>query len=308
MKVLVTGATGFIGSHLVAELARLGMDVRPSARRELGSHTDWAGELGGVDAIVHLAAIAHARARQLERLRDYPRLREVNALGSMRLAQCAAQSGVRRIVFLSTIGVHGEETDGKALNEASPLQPQSLYAASKLDAERLLAQVSKATGLAVTVLRPTLVYGPGNPGNMWRLLRLIDRGCPLPLALIANRRNLTYVGNLVSAIIAVLRHGALSDAFIVCDTEAVATPELVRCLADGLGRRARLFPVPTKLARACARVLGQEATARRLLGSLEADNTKLRETLNWHPPYDARSALVHTGARFRALRHGAAQG
>jgi UDP-glucose 4-epimerase len=299
-RVLVTGASGFIGQHLVAELRRGGGEVVAPPRREIGPDTDWSDALRGVRSVVHLAALAHERTRRYEAARQYEPLRRVNALGTERLARMAAAAGVRHFVFVSTIGVHGDETFGQPLTEQSSLAPHSLYAASKLEAERLLEALARTSGgLGVTVLRPTLVYGPGNPGNLLTLLRAIARGMPLPLAAIRNRRRLTFVGNLVSAVCAVLAAGGRGEAFIVCDAESVSTPQLVSCLAAGMGRPARLFPLPRGVLRFAAKLIGREHTARRVLGSLEADCDKLARALAWRPPFGAEHGLRETGAWYR---------
>jgi nucleoside-diphosphate-sugar epimerase len=242
--------------------------------------------------VVHLAALAHERAQILEKARDYETLRRVNAEGTERLARQSAEAGVKRFVFVSSIGVCGDETFGTPFNEASPAAPRSLYARSKHEAEQRLARLAETTALSLVIVRPTLVYGPGNGGNFLRLLRLVQRGWPLPFAAIRNRRNLTYVDNLVSAISAVLKYAGPERLFIVCDSEPLSTPELAACLASGMKRELLQFPVPGALLR-----LGGEA-ARRLLGSLEADNASLKRLTGWVQPVEARAALRQTGAWF----------
>lgn len=302
MSVLVTGASGFIGRHLVAELERRQLPLRVPARRDLGPDTDWSDALHGVESVVHLAAAAHERARRAQQAGDYEVLRRVNALGSERLAQAAARAGARRFVFVSTIGVHGEQTSGRPFSEANRLEPASLYAKSKLEAEQLLGEVSSRTGLALAVLRPTLVYGPHNPGNFLRLLRWIDRGWPLPLASVGNRRNLTYVDNLVSAIATLLACPPVRDTFIVCDPQPISTPELICELARGLNRPARLFRFPPAALILGARLLGSSDVARRIVGSLEADPAKIRGVLGWQAPVDTRHGLRETARWYRAQR------
>lgn len=293
----MTGATGFIGRHLMAELSRHGIAAE-GIRRELDPATDWSGALRGHTAVVHLAAAAHEAAERSERAGDYASLQRVNALAAARLARDAAAAGVAQLVFLSTIGVHGDETPGRPFTEESPVAPRSLYARSKLEAERLLAEVAREAGIALAILRPTLVYGPGNPGNMLRLLRLLERGWPLPLAGIGNRRSLTYVGNLVSAIRAVLERPRFAGTYVVCDPEPVSTTELVRGLGAAMGRPARFFWVPGGLLRLAVIAAGRGTAARRLLGSLEADGGRLRHDLGWQPPFATREGLARTGAVF----------
>jgi nucleoside-diphosphate-sugar epimerase len=273
VSILVTGASGFIGSHLAAELQRRGVAFRASDIR-LGPDADWRQALQGVRTVVHLAALAHDRV--------HGDVHGVNALGTQRLAQAAAEAGARHFIFTSTIGVHGEETSGAPFTEASPFAPRSRYAESKLRAEELLAEVA----LPVTVLRPTLVYGPRNPGNMRRLLRWVARGWPLPLASVDNRRSLTYVGNLVAAIVALIEK-PLRGTYIVCDETPISTPALVLELAAGLGKRARLFPFPPF------------TLPRRLACSLEADAIKLYRDLQWRPPAVNSRGLRETARWYR---------
>lgn len=299
--VLVTGASGFIGGHLLAELRARGLTI-VEARRELGPDTQWRDVLEGVGCVVHLAAAAHERAQAHERRGDFEALKRVNALATERLARAAADAGVATFVFLSTIGVHGDETFGAPFNEESARRPRSLYAASKLHAEQLLAGIGKDGGMAVCILRPTLVYGPGNRGNFIRLLRAVDRGWPLPFAAVRNRRSLTYVGNLVSAIGKVLESPKAAGAFVVCDAEALSTPQIVRGLAAGLGRHARLFAFPQAMLRLAGAAAGRRDLARRLVGSLEADGAKLRRVLEWQPPFSAAQALAQTAQWFASRR------
>jgi nucleoside-diphosphate-sugar epimerase len=235
-------------------------------------------------------------------------LRRINALGTERLARAAAEAGAARFIFLSTIGVSGDETSGAPCTEDSPPAPRSLYAASKREAEERLQALSEASGLAVTILRPTLVYGPGNGGNFLRLMTAVERGWPLPFASLRNRRHLTYVGNLVSAIMAVLARRDATGAFVVCDAEGLSTPELVRHLAAALGRPARLFPLPAPALRWIGRAAGAGEVVRRLAGSLEADCGKLRRALGWRPPFAPEHGLAETAAWFRAQRPRARSG
>jgi UDP-glucose 4-epimerase len=234
-----------------------------------------------------------------ERTRDYETLRRVNVLGTERLAREAAAAGVRHFVFASSIGVCGDETRARPFTEESKPAPRSLYARSKLEAEQALAGVAADTGLSITILRPTLIYGPGNGGNMLRLLRALERAWPLPLAGIRNRRNLAYVENVVSAIAALLAHPEIGGTFVICDAEAVSTPELLTMLAHAIGAPARFFPLPSSLLLAVGRLVGRGDVIRRLVASLEADCSKARRALGWQPAISATEGLARTGAWYR---------
>jgi len=287
--VLVTGSSGFVGRHLFAELGTLGIQA-VTDRRELSPHTHWRDLVNGKRAVIHLAAAAHERAERL----DHDTLHRINALATERLAREAAAAGAEQFIFLSTIGVCGDETSGTPFTEESAPAPRSHYARSKLEAERLLAKVSAETGLRVTVLRPTLVYGPGNGGNFLRLLKAVKRGLPLPFGMVRNRRTLTYVGNLVSAVVHVMERNS-AGTFVVCDADSMSTAEIVRAVAQGMGRPARLLPVPQTLL--CLAGIANRNVARRLTASLEAESRKLR-ALGWQAPYRAPDALALTGEWF----------
>lgn len=291
----VTGAGGFVGRHLVAELTRRGVEAVP-VRRSLAQDTDWSGALSGCDAVVHLAAAAHEAAERYARGDDYESLRSLNALATERLAREARAAGVGRFIFVSTIGVHGDDTHGVPITERSAFAPRSLYARSKLEAEERLVEVARATGLVLTILRPPLVYGPGNPGNMRRLLRLLYRGWPLPLASVENRRSLVYVGNLADAIACCIASPrAEGRTYLVSDGAPVSTPELCRALARALGRPARLFPVP-------AAVLEIMPPVRKLTRSLEVDDRAIRSELGWVPPFTFAEGIRLTAQWYLARR------
>jgi len=313
-RALVTGGSGFLGTHLVARLVESGWAVRCATRRpygeappgidcldvgEIGPATDWAAALDGVEVVFHLAARAHVlAASERDSESDFER---INVAGSARLARSAAEAGVRRIVYVSTIGVHGDHTDGAAFDESSPLAPVTAYARSKLRGEEALRAESRP-GCEPAILRPPLVYGAGVPGNLRRLLRLVASGVPLPLASVQNRRSLIAAANLVDALVLCGETAqAAGHAFVVADAEDLSTPELVRALAAGLGTPARLWPAPPAGLRIAARLAGRAALYRQLCGSLQVNAQKLRTALDWRPRVDARSALCDTGRWFRRL-------
>jgi len=311
VRVLVTGANGFVGRALLRPLAAAGHTPIAATRGAepagvehrivggLGPTTDWTTALAGVDAAVHLAARVH----RIGSLAADPAAayHAENALGSRRLAEQAAASGVRRLLFVSTAKVNGESTPrDRPFRDADPADPRDPYARSKWAAERALAEVAADTGLAVTVLRPPLVYGPGARANLRALLRLCDSRLPLPFAAVDNRRSLIYLDNLTDAICHALVHpAAAGGCFLLSDAEALSTPDLVRRLRRGLGRPARLFAVSPACLRLAARVPGLGAAVRRLTESLVVDSGGIARGLGWRPPIAADIGLARTAEAFR---------
>ena len=249
--------------------------------------------VAGVDAIVHLAARAQV-------MRDsahdpHAEFRRANVEPSARLAAAATRNGVRQLVFLSTIKVNGEATVQAPFTESDPPHPEDPYAVSKLEAERVLSEQSVIGGLPVTLLRPPLIYGPGVKGNFLRLMRLIERGVPLPLGSVRNRRSLIYVGNLCDAIVAALARPAPGvRIYLISDREDLSTPELVRRMAAALGRPARLLHVPVGLMRLAAIATGYESELRRLTESLVVDSSRIGRELGWTPPVSVDEGLAET--------------
>lgn len=311
-RVLVTGGTGFVGPALVEELLRAGHQVRVALRRDapllpgveytitggIGPATDWRPALLGVGAVVHLAARAHVSD---ESARALSRFREVNSLGTRRLAEAAAAAGVRRFVFLSSVKAMGESSrPDRPLTEADAPRPEDAYGISKLEGEAALLELAAGNGLQPVILRAPLIYGPEVKGNFLRLLRLVDRGLPLPLGAIANRRSLVARVNLVSALRRCVEHDAAAgETFLVADGEDLSTPELVRRLARALGRPARLLPVPPGLLRAAGSLFGRAGEVARLTGDLMVDASRIRSRLGWRPAIGTDAALAETAAWYR---------
>jgi UDP-N-acetyl-alpha-D-quinovosamine dehydrogenase len=299
-RVLVTGAAGFVGRALVPRLAAAGWAVRPATRAEtgdIGPGTDWRPLLADLDAVVHLAARVHVmRDRAADPEHEFDR---VNHRAAAALAAQAATAGVRRFVFLSSIKVHGDASDHPLAASDAPA-PDDAYGRSKLAAERALANLGG--GMTVVALRPPLVYGPGVKGNFRAMLRAIDRGWPLPLGAIANRRSLIYVGNLADAIRTAL--DAPPGTYLPSDREDVSTPELIRRAAEALGRPARLFPMPPGLLRGLAVAAGKATAADRLTGSLTVDGA----LPGWRPPVSMAEGLRATADWFRAAAAGGRSG
>lgn len=317
MKVLITGASGFVGRNLSGYLRprhtlRLAIRDAPSAQEglsagevvgvgEVGGETDWSRALAGMEAVVHLANRAHVMR---ETAADPLALcRAVNVEGTRRLAQQAAAAGIRRLVYLSSVKVLGERTLERPFDETSLPAPEDPYGQSKWEAEQALREIAVETGLEVVVLRPPLVYGPGVGANFMRLMRLVGSGLPLPLAAIRNRRSLIHVRNLASAVEACLTHPrAAGRTFLVSDGEALSTPQLLAALAAGLGVPDRSWPLPPGLLRLAAGCVGLQAQASRLLDSLVVDDAAIRRELGWMPPCTAAEALRDTAASGCAVR------
>jgi nucleoside-diphosphate-sugar epimerase len=318
--VLVTGATGFVGRYLSAELAARGWQVRGLVRggslpagvqaapaADLLDHEALRRAVRGADAVVHLAARVHVmRESAADPLAEF---RRTNVEGTRVLAAEAAAAGVRSFVLASSVKAMGEATEA-CWTEATPPCPADPYGVSKLEAEVALREVAAAAGMGHVVLRLPLVYGPGVKGNVLRLLRLVNRGVPLPLGGVRNRRSLAYVGNVAAAVHAVLQAPAAGgETFLVSDRHDLSTPELVRLIAKALGRPARLLPVPEGLFRAAGRagdLLARvapcpltSAAVDRLLGSLCVDPSRLAASTGWSPPYTPEQGLREVAAWFR---------
>ena len=320
--VLVTGATGFVGRHLCPELIARGFRVRAAFRGEghldlpgvswvrvgdVGPSTDWTEALHGVSHVIHLASLAHQVGEEGEAIRQ--RFRQINVEGTRRLAEAAAIARLPgRFCFVSSIGAVTTFSE-VPVSENTPCAPDSDYGRSKLEAEEAVKEVLGQAGVSWTIVRPTLVYGPGNPGNMARLLRLIRTGLPLPLSGIQNRRSFVFVSNLADALIHALGHPAAEGkALLVHDGRAISTPELLRMLGKASGRRVRLFPCPMALLHALARAgdlvhwiagrsIGLDTySVDRLTGSLAVDSEAVYAELGWKPPVSMEEGLCRTFA------------
>jgi len=311
--VLVTGATGFVGPFVGAALRARGHRVRAALRRptptpggadeaavvgEIGPHTDWAGALEGVEAVVHLAARVHVmRERATDPLAAF---RQVNALGTEALARQAAVQGVRRLVLVSTIKVNGEATGDTPFREDDPPAPADPYGVSKWEAEQALWRVCAETRLEGAVVRPPLVYGPGVGGNLRRLLRALAGGWPLPFGAIDNQRSLLGAWNLADLLALALAHpAAAGETFLAADGEDLSTPEILRRLGQALGRPARLVRVPPPILRLGGRLVGRGEELDRLCGSLRVDAGKASRMLGWTPPVSVDEGLARTARWYR---------
>lgn len=291
MTVLVTGTGGFVGRALVSALTVRGLSVRGAGRDvvgDIGPDTDWRPVLDGVETVVHLAARVHVmRDDAPDPLAEY---RRVNLEGTRGLAAAAADRGVGRFVFLSSVKVNGEAAE-RPFGAGDPADPKDAYGTSKWEAEQAIAET--AGSMEVVVLRPPLVYGPGVGGNFLRLLRLVDSATPLPLGGIRNLRSLIYLGNLVDAIR--FSFEAPPGTYLPSDGEDLSTPNLVRRLAAALGRPARLVPVPVILLGLLGRMTGQSQAIARLTDSLRLDG----RIPGWTPPFGVDEGLRATADWYR---------
>jgi nucleoside-diphosphate-sugar epimerase len=321
-RVLVTGATGFVGAHLCARLGQARYVVRAALRTpgtppagvaeaavvgEIGTQTDWRTALLGVDTVIHAAARAH-RVDDRDPQQSYL---EVNARGTLTLARAAAAAGVRRLIYLSSIKVNGEGRADRPYTQADEAHPGDAYARSKWAGEQHLQEVAGSTTLEGVVVRAPLVYGPGVKGNFLQLLRWVHAGRPLPLGGIANARSLVDVGNLCDLLRLAIEHPAAPGGpWLVSDGEDLSTPELVRRIARAMGRGPlRLARIPAPLVRVAGKLTGRGAQVRRLCDSLTVDIGATRSRLGWSPPVEVNQALERTvrwylsgGAVLRAQR------
>ena len=313
MRVLVTGASGFVGGAVVRRLQLDGaFEARAAARRrvsgdasecivgDLGAQTDWTDALRGCDAVVHAAARVHQlRDRSADPLTDY---RAANVDGTMRLARQAVDAGVRRFIFLSSVKVHGESSAADHLiREDDARAPVDPYGVSKAEAEDALTLLASEYGLEVVVLRPALVYGPGVKANFRAMMRWVNSGVPLPLGALHNRRSFLALDNLVDVVVRCLDHpAAANQAFLLSDGNDLSTNQLLQRTAMALGRPSRLFSVSPNLLRFAGTLTGRSESVRRLSESLRVDSGKVRRLLAWTPPVSVDEALAVTARYYLA--------
>jgi len=303
VNILLTGATGFLGRQLAKYLhskphvgltavVRRSVDISAFQTREvqrINANTDWSEALINQQVVIHAAARAHIMKEDLaDPVVEY---RQVNVDGTVNLARQAAEAGVRRFIFISSIGVNGN-INIKPFTEDDTPKPADPYAQSKLEAEQGLWEIQHETGMELVVIRPPLVYGPNAPGNFGSLTRWIDKGVPLPLGAIQNQRSLVALDNLVDLIITCIDHpAAANQVFLAGDGQDLSTTELLRSVARAAGKPSRLIPIPSSLLMLAATLLGKKAVAQRLLGSLQVDISKARDLLEWEPPISVEEGL-----------------
>lgn len=314
MTVVVTGANGFVGTHLCQALQQRGMAYRAVVRSasasaptpftvclpSIDAHTDWTQVLQGASTVIHLAARVH----QLNDSSADPlqAFRETNLHSTVQLARSAQLAGVRRFIFVSTVKVLGEQTTpGRPFRASDPVQPQDAYATSKHEAEQALITLTAGSPMELVIVRPPLVYGPGVRANFASLVRAVARGLPLPLGSVHNQRSLVGIDNLVDLLLLCTHHPqAAGQTLLVSDGQDMSTAELVQQIAAALGRPARLLPVPTSWLRFAGKLTGREAAIQRLCSSLQVDISATCQQLGWTPPVSVaeglRRAVVSPGA------------
>ncbi len=309
-RILITGATGFVGLAVVKKMLS-GSDflpcvaVRQSSQQLpanvqifqvecLGPDTDWATALQGIDVVVHAAARVHVMEdKATNQLEEF---RRVNVGGTLRLACQAAEYGVKRFVFVSSIKVNGEESAiGAPLNAEDQARPVDPYGISKMEAEQGLQQLARTKGIEVVSIRPPLVYGPGVKANFRSMMAMINRGIPLPLGAIHNKRSFIGIDNLVDLIVTCIEHpNAANQTFLVSDGKDVSTTELAQSIGTALGKPIWLIPVPVKYIKLVAGMLGKREVVQRLCGTLQVDISKAKDLLGWVPPVTMTKGLKET--------------
>jgi nucleoside-diphosphate-sugar epimerase len=312
VKVLVTGASGFVGSALCAHLVAEGHAVRGAVRKmrenplpgveyqivsDMSIGANWKEVLTDINVVVHCAARVHVmKEASVDSLAAF---REVNVKGTAYLAEQAVDRGAKRFIYISSIKVNGETTSGHPFKADDTPAPEDHYGISKWEAEQALQEIAEKTGLEVVIIRPPLVYGPGVRANFLRLMQGIMSGVPLPLGAIDNRRSIVALDNLVDLVKECLHNPqAINQTFLVSDGDDLSTKALIQHIAVALGRPVRLIPVPVSLLRAMARLLGKSEFAQRLCGSLQVDISKTQDQLSWSPPISVDKALHKTAKHF----------
>lgn len=316
-RILLTGATGFIGSGVLRHAAnrpdlrwvaavRRPVEIRVCERvhhvGELNSSTNWREALADINVVIHAAARVHVMNDKASD--PLAAFRQANVEGTLALARQAVQAGVRRFVFISSIKVNGEGSEpGRPYRADDMPMPVDAYGVSKREAEDALRELANATGMEVVIIRPVLVYGPGVKANFHSMMRWLSAGVPLPLGSIGNSRSLVYLDNLADLILTCVEHPAAGNQiFLASDGEDLSTTQLLRRLGSALGRPARLLPIPEALLRLVSSSLGRRAIAQRLCGSLQVDISKNSQLLGWTPVFSVDDALRVTARHYLDTR------
>ena len=304
MKILVTGATGFVGRYLVNGLSKTDeviacvrekSNLLPSSVQQIVGNNFFDIALSkDTDVIVHLAGIAHNKNNSVDEFK------KINVDGTLELARKALQANVKRFIFISSIGVNGNSTHGKAFTEQDTPNPINDYTISKYQAEVALKELFKDTKTDLVIIRPPLIYAHDAPGNFSKLLMLIKLGQFLPFGCTHNQRSFIAIENLVSFITACIYHDTkINETFLIADDEVISTKQLIQCVSSGMGKSMILLPVPTKLLSTLADVTGKVGMFEQLYGNLQIDNRKAKKFFNWHPPKHSLNALKEVGNLYR---------
>lgn len=294
----VTGASGFIGQIFIGLIKEKNIEYRSFVRTfnsdnnsiVIGDYTeynDWVRALSNISTLVHIASVAHGTAKSPM---DYD---VINCLGTLNLAKQAAEVGVKRFVFISSIGVLGNSTGEQVFTDFSIPNPSNYYTISKYKAEVGLNKISQETGLEVVIVRPTLVYGPNAPGNFGMLTKLVKTMPVLPFGMTDNRRDFIAVQNLADLLLTCANHpDAAGHTFLACDGETVSTKEFTNAVAKGLGKSMIQLPIPVGFMKFTAFILGKASVAQQLLGNLQVNSSNAKEVLGWVPPYTMEQAMA----------------
>ena len=309
-KILITGVTGFIGQHLAAHLllseflvrgavlaSNVSTEIDPRIElaivEPLGAGASWLKTMESVDTVVHLAG--HVHVTNTRDANDIDSFRRINALGTAQLARQAALAGVRRFIFMSTIGVNGDNSGSEAYTEENKPNPHNPYSISKYEAEELLQKISTETGMEIVIIRAPLVYGPRCPGNFSQLIHWISKGYPLPVVSINPYRSFIYIDNLVDVLEICIRHpAAAGKTYLVSDGDDISFAELVREIAVNLDVPPRLFLFPTFLIAICGLLTGKTKTLDRLSSSLVVNISRIRQELGWEPAVKFKEGIRKT--------------
>ena len=308
-RILITGVTGFIGIPLVNTLRTQGHILSGTTRKtgvvsgpngiplhkipEISINTDWSNIISGAEVVIHLAARVHIMKDQSRN--PIEAFRRVNTLGTKALALQAANAGIKRFIFLSSVKVAGEVSPSDGFKESGPISPNDPYSISKYEAEQELLKIAQRSSMEVVIIRPPLVYGPNVKGNFLSLLKLAKRNYPLPLSSINNKRSLIFVDNLTDAITKAVDHPkAGNEIFFLRDKENLSTTELINKMSRAFGTKSRMFNIPQKYLYLLGKITGNTEIVKRLTQTLTVDSTKIRSDLNWSPPFQSDDGIEKT--------------
>lgn len=313
LNVLVTGATGFLGSRLIHHLSAKGLEpiavTRSSASSllagtpsvyvsDLCAEDEWNNVMLGVDVVIHAAGRAHVMKSESPSNISEDYFHKVNVVGTLALARSALKAGVKRFIFISSIGVNGTVSTTPFTSRSLPA-PTGPYASSKLAAELELMKLTSASSMELVIIRPPLIYGPNAPGNFKRLISLVDKRYPLPFGLVNNKRSFIFIDNLTDFIGKCVQHPvAANQIFLVSDGQDISTKFLISRVGLLLNKKAFIFPLPIGFIKFIAMLLGKRNVFDKVFGSLQIDSAEAKESLSWTPPYTVEEALRLTASSY----------